>query len=326
MKVSVVGSGAVGGMLAAKFAEAGAEVSLVDQGRHLETMRRNGLRLVMADGSQSVTKNVQFASSVDDIGPSDVVILGVKAHQITAVAPQLPHLYGPDTVVLTVQNGIPWWYFQRHGGALEGTRLQTLDPDGLIARHIPPERILGTVVYPACAVPEPGVIHHVEGNRFTIGELDGTITERATRISEMFRISGFKSYVIEDIRAEIWLKAWGALAFNPVSSLTRATMVEMCQFNQTRELAECMMTEAQAVALKLGITFRHPIEKRIAGAESVGAHKTSMLQDTEAGRSLEVEAVIGAIVELAELTNSPCPSINAVYACTSLLDRTTQIK
>ena len=321
MKVSVVGAGAVGGMLAAKFAEAGAEVSLVDQGKHLAAMKRNGLRLIMADGSRSVTKNVQFADSVEEIGPGDVVILGVKAHQIATVAPQLPQLYGPDTVVLTIQNGIPWWYFQRHGGALEGARLQTLDPDGVITKHIPPERILGTVVYPACAVPEPGVIHHIEGNRFTLGELDGRITERATRISELFRICGFKSYVIEDIRAEIWLKAWGALAFNPLSALTRATMVEMCQFTQTRELAECMMTEAQAVASKLGISFRHPIEKRIAGAEAVGAHKTSMLQDIEAGRSLEIEAVIGAIVELARLTNSDCPAIKAVYACTSLLDK-----
>jgi 2-dehydropantoate 2-reductase len=324
MKICIVGAGAIGGMLGVKIAQAGGDVSVVDQGVHLGAMRRDGLRLVMADGTESATQNIRFSDSTQKIGPVDFVILGVKAHQIAGIASQLPHLYSSRTVVITIQNGIPWWYFQSHGGPLEGACLQTLDPSGVISKYISPERILGGVAYPACAMPEPGVVRHIEGNRFAIGELDGSLSDRAKHISALLNSSGFKSYVVENIRAEIWLKAWGALAFNPISALTQATMVEMCQCPKSRELAATMMKEAREVATKLGISFRHSLEKRIAGAESVGAHKTSMLQDLQAGRSLEVEAVIGSIVELAELTNTECPSIKAVHACASLLDKTVQ--
>jgi 2-dehydropantoate 2-reductase len=230
-------------------------------------------------------------------------------------------LFGPETVVLTIQNGIPWWYFYKHGGEFDGRCIETVDPNGEINANIEPERIIGCVVYPAAAVVAPGVIKHVEGNRFPVGELDGSHSDRVERISQTLSKAGFKSFVLDDIRSESWLKAWGNLSFNPISALTQATLVDICQFTPTRELAARMMEEAQAIANKLGIQFRHTIEKRIAGAESVGKHKTSMLQDVEAGRELEIEALVGAVVELGRLTHTPTPHIDAIYACTKLLDK-----
>ncbi|MCZ6744718.1 MAG: 2-dehydropantoate 2-reductase, partial [Alphaproteobacteria bacterium] len=203
--------------------------------------------------------------------------LATKAHYLESVARDVPALLGPDTPIVTVQNGIPWWYFHRHGGAFDGRRLESLDPTGVLGKYIDGDRIIGCVVYPAAAVTEPGVIHHVEGDRFPIGELDGSETDRAKRLLDALVNAGFRSRIIDDIRAEIWLKAWGNLSFNPISALTHATLVEICQFRDTRKLAAEMMAEAQVIANKLGIQFRHTIEKRIAGAESVGAHKTSML-------------------------------------------------
>jgi 2-dehydropantoate 2-reductase len=226
-----------------------------------------------------------------------------------------------DTMVMTVQNGLPWWYFQRLGGAHDGQRLTSLDPSGVLTRRIDPARIIGSVVYPAAAVEELGVIHHVEGDRFPVGELDGSETERVKWVHDVLVSGGLKSRVLTDIRGEIWLKAWGNLTFNPISALSHATLVAICQFPETRALAADMMAEAQAVAEKLGVTFRHTIEKRIQGAESVGAHKTSMLQDVEFGRSLETEALVGSILEMAEITETPAPSIKAVYACVKLLNK-----
>jgi len=230
-------------------------------------------------------------------------------------------LMGPDTMIVPVQNGIPWWYFHKHGGEFDGHRLDTLDPTGLLTKHIDADRIIGCVVYPAAAVIEPGVIKHVEGDRFPIGELDGSTSARVEKLFELFTQSGFRSRILDDIRSEIWLKAWGNLSFNPISALTHATLESICQFPETRKLAENMMMEAQNIAEALNITFRHTIEKRIAGAEGVGAHKTSMLQDVEAGRSLETEALIGAILELGQLNKIPAPSIEAVYALVKLLNR-----
>jgi 2-dehydropantoate 2-reductase len=229
-------------------------------------------------------------------------------------------LLGRETVILTVQNGIPWWYFQKHGGVFEGIRLQSLDPDGLLTSTIDVDRIIACVVYPAATVLAPGVIQHVEGNRFPVGELDGKLTDRVKTIEALFVRSGLKSRVLTDIRAEIWLKALGTLAFNPISALTHATMVEICRFAETRQLATSMMKEAQNIAEKLGISFRHTIEKRIEGAEAVGWHKTSMLQDVEAGRPLEVEALVGAIIEMGGLTHTKTTTIDAVYALIKLLD------
>jgi 2-dehydropantoate 2-reductase len=243
----------------------------------------------------------------------------LKAHQVESVARDVPKLFGPDTVVVPMQNGIPYWYFHRHGGALAGTRVHSVDPTGVIGEHIPCERIIGCVVYPASELLSPGVIKHVEGNRFPVGEPDGTASERVKRVSECFIRGGLQAPVLSDIRAEIWLKLWGNLTFNPISALSRATLAGICQFPLGRQLAHDMMSEAQSIANKLGITFRVPIEKRIAGAERVGHHKTSMLQDVEAGRTLEVDALLGSVVELARLTETPTPHLDTVYALTKLL-------
>ena len=322
MRICVIGAGAIGGFLGAKLALAGEDVTLIARGPHLDAIRNNGLKLVMKDGTEYIATNAKATSNIEEAGPQDVVILALKAHQIEPVAPQMPALFGPETIVVTVQNGIPWWYFQRHGGEFDGRRLDSLDPTGVIEANIEGERIIGCVAYPATTITEPGVIHHVEGDRFPVGELDGSESERAKTLCQALIGAGFRSRVIDNIRSEIWLKAWGNLSFNPVSGLTHATLVDICRFPETRELAANMMKEAREIAEKLGIEFRHTIERRINGAEAVGAHKTSMLQDVEARRSLEVEALIGAVIELGRLTNTPSPAIDAVYACVKLLDRT----
>jgi len=223
---------------------------------------------------------------------------------------------------VTMQNGIPYWYFHRHGGELAGSIVRSVDPGGLIGRRIPPQRVIGCVVYPAAELVEPGVVRHIEGERFPVGELDGRTTERVTRVSQCLTHAGFKAPVLMDIRSEIWLKLWGNLTFNPISALTRSTLVDICQFPATRQLATAMMTEAAAIAHKLGISFRVELERRIAGAERVGKHKTSMLQDVEAGRAPELEALVGSVVELGRLTRTNTPHIDAVYGLTHLLART----
>ncbi len=321
MKICVVGAGAIGGLMGAKFALAGEEVTLIDQGAHLAAIKKNGLKLIWEDGSEHVVKPHLATDKLEDAGPQDLVILALKAHYLEQVARKVPELLGPETMIVTVQNGIPWWYFQRHGGPHDGRRLESLDPTGVLEKHIDASRIVGCVVYPAADVPEPGVIHHVEGDRFPVGELDGSESERVKKLYEVLVKAGWRSRILDDIRAEIWLKAWGNLSFNPISALTHATMVAICQFPETRKLAATMMQEAQDIAGKLGITFRHTIEKRIAGAEGVGAHKTSMLQDVELGRSLEIEAIVGAVLELGRITETPAPSIAAVYACVKLLNK-----
>ena len=322
MKICVIGAGAIGGLMAAKFALAGEDVTVIDQGAHLEAIKKNGLKLIWEDGSEHISTNITATDTVADAGPQDLVILALKAHYLEQIAQGVSSLLGPDTMIVTVQNGIPWWYFQRHGGPHDGQRLESLDPTGVLGKHIDAARIVGCVVYPAANVPEPGVIHHVEGDRFPIGELDGSTSERVQRLHDVLVKAGFRSRILDDIRSEIWLKAWGNLSFNPISALTHATMAAICQFPETRALAATMMQEAQDIAEKLGITFRHTIEKRIAGAESVGAHKTSMLQDVELGRSLEIEALVGAVLELGRITGTPAPSIAAVYACVKLLNKT----
>jgi len=321
MKICIVGAGAIGGLMGAKFALADEEVTLIDQGAHLAAIQKNGLKLIWEDGSEAVARDVTATDKLEEAGPQDLVILALKAHYLEQVARQVPALMGPETVIVTVQNGIPWWYFHKHGGPHDGHRLESLDPTGVLSKNIDGDRIIGCVVYPAADVPEPGVIHHVEGDRFPIGELDGSESARVQRLYDLLVKAGFRSRILDDIRSEIWLKAWGNLSFNPISALTHATLAEICQFRDTRNLAAAMMAESQAIAETLGITFRHTIEKRIAGAESVGAHKTSMLQDVELGRSLEVEALMGAVLELGRLTDTSAPSIKAVYACVKLLNK-----
>jgi 2-dehydropantoate 2-reductase len=322
MKVCVVGAGAIGGLLGARLALSGQEVTLIARGPHLRAIQFDGLQVHLNDGGLLKATSVEATDDLCELAPQDLVILGMKAHQIEPVVGDLPRLFNSDTMVLTTQNGIPWWYFQRHGGPLDGRVLASLDPGGHISAAIDPSRIIGCIAYPAAEIVKPGVIRHIEGSRFPVGELDGTASERVSTVSEMFIKAGFKSPVLAEIRAEIWLKAWGNLSFNPISALTHATLVDICQDPFGRELAATMMTEAQSVAEKLGITFRVSLEKRIDGAERVGKHKTSMLQDVEAGKALETEAIIGAVVELGELTETPTPTIRAIYQAVKLLNRT----
>ena len=321
MRVCIVGAGAIGGLMGAKLALSGEEVTVIDQGAHLEAIKENGLKLIWEDGTEYVAEVAKATDNLEEAGEQDLIILGLKAHYLDQVAKEISLITGPETMIVTVQNGIPWWYFHKHGGEFDGHPLDSLDPDRILTKNIDADKIIGCVVYPAADVIEPGVIRHVEGARFPIGELDGSESARVQKLKDTLENAGFRSRVLDDIRSEIWLKAWGNLSFNPISALTHATLVDICQFAETRKLAETMMTEAQAIAEKLGITFRHTIEKRIAGAEGVGAHKTSMLQDVESGRSLETEALIGAILELGNLTETPAPAIEAVYACVKLLNK-----
>jgi 2-dehydropantoate 2-reductase len=324
LKTCIVGAGAIGGLIGARLALAGEEITLIARGPHLAAIREHGLKLISADGDEQVARDVAATDKISEAGVHDVVVLALKAHQISEIADDLPALFKTETVVVPLQNGIPWWYFQRHGGEFDGKRLSSLDPDGAIERNIDAGRIIGSIAYPAADKPEPGVIRHVEGLRFPLGELDGAKTERAKAISEVFAKGGFRAPVLTDIRSQIWLKAWGNLSFNPISALTRATLAEMCRFAPTRQLAGSMMAEAKEIAEKLGVTFRHTIEQRIEGAEQVGEHKTSMLQDLEAGRPLELEALVGVVAELGRLTHTPTPSIDAVYSCVKLLAKTIQ--
>ena len=322
MKICVVGAGAIGGMLAVRLEEAGEDVTVVDQGAHLQAIQRGGLKLLMADGSEHLTRSLEATASIGDVGPQDVVILAVKSQVLAVIARQLGGLLDDDTVILPMQNGLPWWYFHKHGGEYDGRPIECLDPNGELAAHIDANRILGCVVFPAGEIVSPGVVRHTEGNRFPLGELDGSDSPRARAAVQMFTDAGFKSFVVDDIRGEIWLKLLGNLSFNPISALTHSTMVDICQYPPGRELAESLMEEAQAVANHLGISMRVSIEKRIAGAEKVGKHKTSMLQDVEAGRGLELEAIMGAVVELGRLTGVATPAIDAIYALVKLLDKT----
>jgi len=322
MKICVVGAGAIGGLMGAKLALAGEDVTLIARGAHLEAIRQNGLKLIEEDGTEHVARQVKATSRLSEAGAQDIVILALKAHQVEPIAKDLPALFGPDTIVVTTQNGIPWWYFQKHGGEFEGRRVETVDPSGTLMASVEVERILGCVVFPAAEIVSPGVVRVIEGNRFPVGELDGSESERVKMVTALFTKAGFKSPVLKNVRGEIWLKLWGNLSFNPISALTHSTLVDICQFPLTRQLAADMMTEAQTIANKLGIEFRVSLEKRIAGAENVGKHKTSMLQDIEIGRAIEIDALVGAVVELGRLTQTPTPHIDAVYACVKLLAKT----
>ena len=323
MKICVVGAGAIGGYMAVRLSEAGHDVSVVARGPHLAAIQANGLRLIEADQTLVADRLVATAR-IRDLDMQDLVLLSLKAHQVEAVVTDLPALFGADTVMVTLQNGIPWWYFQKLDGEFLNRTVRAVDPDGVLFNSINPDQIIGCIAYPAATIAEPGVIRHIEGNRFPLGELDGSDSERVRRVADTLTQAGFKSRVLDDIRSEIWLKLWGNLTFNPISAMTHSTLVDICQFPLTRELAATMMTEAQAVAQRLGASFRVPMERRIAGAEAVGKHKTSMLQDVEAGKPLEIDGMLGAVVELAELTGVEVPTLRALYACVRLLNRTLQ--
>lgn len=322
MKIAVVGAGAIGGYLGAKLAIAGEDVTFIARNKNLAAIRADGFRLVLEDGSEQHAPTARAVQQMAEAGPQDVVLLTVKAHQVRDLLPDLRALFGPETMVVTMINGVPWWYFHKLAGPYEGRTLQSVDPDGLLAKHIEPERVIGSVVYPAAELLAPGVVKVIEGNRFTLGEPDGLRSPRIEALSKAMIRAGFKSPVSKDIRGEIWVKLWGNLSFNPISALTHATLEDICRFPQSRELAARMMREAQAVGEKLGVEFKISLDQRIAGAEAVGAHKTSMLQDVEHGRALELEALVGSVVELGRITETPTPTIDAIYAATCLLGKT----
>ena len=320
MKICIIGAGAIGGLLAVRLADAGEDVTIVARGAHLAAIRERGLTL-REEGCETNARP-RAVSGLTEVAGQDLIILGVKAHQVTPIAHQVPAMLSDAGLVLTAQNGIPWWYFFKHGGPHEGRVLDSVDPGGVVAAALPVDRVIGSVVYPAAEIVEPGVIQLIEGNRFSLGELDNSKSARIQAVSQAFTAAGFKAPVVTDLRAEIWTKLWGNLSFNPVSALTGATLGGICRHPLGRALAADMMREAQNVGEALGVRFRIPLEKRLAGAEAVGEHKTSMLQDIEAKRPTEVAALVGSIIELGRLVEVPTPAICAVYACVRVLEDT----
>lgn len=322
MKFCIVGAGAIGGFVGARLAAAGEDVTFIARWKNLDAIRARGMTVKFHDGSVLEAKTVKATDSFAAVGHVDCVILALKSHQVESIVHQLEPLFGPKTTVITMQNGIPFWYFVNHGGVLAGSRVESVDPRGVCLEGIPSNRIIGCVVYPATELVAPGMVQHIEGERFPLGELDGSLSNRVKDLSDVFVKAGLKAPVLDNIRNEIWLKLWGNLTFNPISALTHATLVDICENPYGRELATNMMREAQAVAEKLGASFRVPLEKRIEGAAKVGKHKTSMLQDVEAGREIEIDALVGAVVELGVLAAVPTPTIRAVYHASKLLAAT----
>jgi 2-dehydropantoate 2-reductase len=320
MRICVFGAGAIGGYVAAKLAATGAtDLSLIARGPHLAAMQSNGLRLIEG-GKESVHK-VRAEQDPRKLGVQDYVFLALKAHSVPGVIAAMQPLLGPDTAVVTAQNGVPWWYFHRLAGPYEGKRLETVDPSGTIWSSIGPERAIGCVVYPATEVEAPGSIRHVEGDRFPLGEPSGEKTERILALSKVFVAAGLKAPVRSDIRSDIWVKLWGNVSFNPISALTGATLEEIVADPATRDLSRRMMVEAQAIGEALGVRFPVDVDRRIAGAGAVGAHKTSMLQDLERGRPMEIDALVAAVSELGELIDIDTPTIDAVLALVRQLAR-----
>jgi 2-dehydropantoate 2-reductase len=318
VRIVIAGAGAIGGYIGARLARVGADVVLFARGPHLRAMQARGLRVVSPDGDFEVKPEV--AADLNAIGHADVVFLGVKAHGLTSLAPRLRPLFGPDTVAVSTQNGIPWWYFQNYGGELDGLHLESVDPGGAIAAAIEPRRVVGSLAYFSTDIAEPGVIHHTEGNRISFGEPDGTRSERTKTIAEALIAAGFRCPVTTRFRHEIWVKLLGNVAFNPLSALTGATLEEMVRHPDVSKVVRALMTETEAVAARLDIELPISIDQRMAGAEKVGAHKTSMLQDFEAGRPMELEAIVGAVVELGDRLGVEMPATRTVYACAKLLD------
>ena len=316
MKICVFGAGAIGGYMGAKLAKAGAEVSLVARGPHLAAMQANGLRLIEEDDDFTVP--VRASADPTPLGPQDYLVITLKAHSVPPVVPAMQPLIGPETTVVSGVNGVPWWYFYGIEGPLANAQLESVDPGGAQWDGLGPERVLGCVVYPAAEVVEPGVVRHIEGNRFSLGEPDGAKSERAARLSEALQAAGLKAPVRPRIRDEIWVKLWGNLSFNPISALTLATLDVLCTDPGTRKVARDMMLEAQAIAEALGVKFPIDVDRRIDGGAAVGAHRTSMLQDLEAGRPMEIDALVGSVQELGRLTATPTPMIDTVLALVRL--------
>lgn len=317
MKYLIAGAGAIGAYIGARMARAGYDVTLFARGAHLKAMQEHGVQVKSTEGDFQVRPRI--VGSLEEAGPADVVFLGVKAHSLPQLAPELKHVLGPDTTVVSTQNGIPWWYFQGIGGAGEGIRLERIDPGGAISSAIEARRVVGSIVYFSTEIPAPGVIQHTEGNRISLGEPDGARSDRCRRIAEALVASGLRCPITTHIRQEIWVKLLGNASLNPVSALTRATLVQMVRDPDVSALIRNIMQEVEAVAHKLGMELPVSIDQRMAGAEKVGEHKTSMLQDLEAGRPMELEALVGAVVELGEHLGLPMTHTRAVYSCTKLL-------
>jgi 2-dehydropantoate 2-reductase len=317
MKFLVAGAGAIGAYIGARLARAGQDVALFARGPHLRAMQEHGVRVKSAEGDFEARPKI--AGSLEEVGPVDVVFLGVKAHALPQLAPQLKPVLGGNTAVVSTQNGVPWWHFQGFGGPWEGLRLERVDPGGVISAAFEPRRVVGSIVYFSTEITEPGVIRHTEGNRISLGEPDGTRSERCRRIAEALIAAGLRCPVTTRIRHEIWVKILGNVSFNPVSALTGATLVQMTRDPEVAVLIRNIMREAESVASHLGLELPVTIEQRMAGAEKVGEHKTSMLQDLEAGRPMELEALVGAVVELGERMNLQMTHTRTVYACAKLL-------
>ena len=320
MKICIFGAGAIGGYMGVKLAQAGADVSLVARGPHLAAMNDKGLTLIEED-QDPVTVQVTASDNPADLGQQDYVIVTLKAHSVPPIVPKMQPLIGDHTTIVSGVNGVPWWYFHKIGTELEGTRLHSVDPGDAQWNGFGPDRVLGCVVYPAAEVSEPGTIKHIEGNRFSLGEPDGSKSDRAVALSQALSAAGLKAPVRPRLRDEIWVKLWGNLSFNPISALTHATLDVLCTDPGTRAVAKGMMLEAQEIAEKLGVKFPIDVERRIDGGAAVGAHRTSMLQDLDAGRPMEIDALVGSVQELGRVTHTPTPTIDTVLALVQLRAR-----
>jgi 2-dehydropantoate 2-reductase len=320
MKIAVVGAGAIGAYVGAALHRGGADVHLVARRDHLRAIQAEGVRVLSPRGD--FTAHPHATDDPNEIGPVDYVFLGLKAHSYPSCGSLVAPLLGEHTALVAGQNGVPWWYFHKLSGPYEGRRIEAVDPGGATSKVLPPERAIGCVVYPATVIESPGVIRHLEGTRFSIGEPSGDVTRRCTELSEAMVAGGLKCPVEQDLRDDIWIKLMGNAAFNPISALTRATMTDMCRHPPTRAMVARVMEEILDIAARVGSTPEISIEKRLRGAEGVGAHKTSMLQDLEAGKQLELDAIVTAVVEMADITGAEAPTLRAIHAATDLLART----
>jgi 2-dehydropantoate 2-reductase len=323
MKYLIAGAGAIGAYIGARLAIAGYDVTLFARGPHLAAMQAHGVKVQSSEGDFDAQPKI--VGSLEETGHADVVFLGVKAHSLPQLAPYLKHVLGPDTTVVSTQNGIPWWYFQGIGGAAEGIHLERVDPGGIVSSAIEPRRVVGSIVYFSTEIVSPGVVRHIEGNRISIGEPDGTRSDRCRKIGEALVASGLRCPITTHIRQEIWVKLLGNASFNPISALTRATLIRMATDPDVSCVIRNIMQEVEAVSQKLGMELPISIDQRLAGAEKVGEHKTSMLQDLEAGRPLELEALVGSVVELADRLNIAVPHLRTIYSCTKLLAQSSTV-
>ncbi|HIF43209.1 MAG TPA: 2-dehydropantoate 2-reductase [Dehalococcoidia bacterium] len=319
MKIAIVGAGAIGAFLGAKLALSGEDVYLIARGAHLQAMQTHGVQVKSPEGDFEAHPNA--TDDYESVGPVDFVFLTVKAHSLTEIAPQIAPLLGPETAVVSAQNGIPWWYFHSHGGPFDGTAIESVDPGGVVAQAIDPSRIIGCIIYPSTVIVQPGVIEHIEGNRFSIGELDGTSSDRCKTLAAALIGAGLKAPIRSRIRHDLWVKLLGNVVFNPMSALTGATLEEMATHPESSAIARAVMAEADEVAVALGIRLPLTIDQRMDGARKVGVHKTSMLQDLESGRPMELESVVGVVIELGEKLGLPMPHTRTLYSCTRLLSQ-----